>query len=400
MYSGGFSKPRLDRLHGMMARHVANGSVPGIVMLVSRHGETHVGAHGSLTAGGPMPMRRDSIFRIASAGKPMTAAVAMMLVEDGKLRLDEPVDPFLPELANRKVLKSLSSPLSETVPASRPITLRDLLTLRMGQGAVMVWPPQYPIQQAQADAGIAPGPDMWQGSPDDYMKRLGSLPLIHQPGEGWLYHTGLDVTGVLLERASGKTFAALMQERLFAPLGMKDTAFFVPPDKIDRLVTFYRGGADGKLVVHDESRGGRWSKPPQFASGGGGLVSTVDDGLAFGRLLLAKGKHGNERLLSRASIDLMTTDHVTARQKADWPFYPGFWDSWGWGLGCAVVTARSDLAMTPGRFGWDGGYGTSLYVDPAEDLVGVLFTQRMMDSPAAPPVYQDFWTGTYQALGD
>ena len=400
MYSGGFSKPRLDRLHGMMARHVANGSVPGIVMLVSRHGETHVGANGSLTAGGPMPMRRDSIFRIASAGKPMTAAVAMMLVEDGKLRLDDPVDPFLPELANRKVLKSLSGPVTDTVPASRPITLRDLLTLRMGQGAVMVWPPHYRIQQAQADAGVAPGPDIWQGTPDDYMKRLGSLPLIHQPGEGWLYHTGLDVAGVLLERASGKPFATLMQERLFGPFGMKDTAFFVPPDKIDRLVTFYRGGAGGKLVVHDESRGGRWSKPPQFASGGGGLVSTVDDCLAFGRLMLAKGKHGNERLLSRASIDLMSTDHVTARQKAGWPFYPGFWDSWGWGLGGAVVTARSDLSMTPGRFGWDGGYGTSLYVDPTEDLVGVLFTQKMMDSPAAPPVYQDFWTGTYQALGD
>lgn len=141
MYSGGFSKPRLDRLHGMMARHVANGGMQGIVTLVSRHGETHVGAHGSLTAGGPMPMRCDSIFRIASAGKPMTAAVAMMLVEDGKLRLDDPVDPFLPELANRKVLKSLNGPVTDTVPASRPITLRDLLTLRMGQGAVMARPP-------------------------------------------------------------------------------------------------------------------------------------------------------------------------------------------------------------------------------------------------------------------
>lgn len=400
MYSGGFSKPRLDRLHSMMARHVANGSLPGIVMLVSRHGETHVGAHGSHTAGGPMPMRRDSIFRIASAGKPMTAAVAMMLVEEGKLRLDDPVDAFLPELANRQVLRSLTGPLTDTVPAQRPISLRDLLTLRMGLGAIMMWPPQYPIQQAQTDAGIAPGPDMWQGTPDDYMKRIGSLPLVHQPGEGWLYHTGLDVAGVLLERASGKPLAALMHERLFGPLGMKDTAFFVPPDKIDRLVTFYRGEADGKLAVHDESRGGRWSKPPQFAAGGGGTVSTVDDGLAFGRLMLNKGKHGNERLLSRASVDLMTTDQIGATQKAAFPFYPGFWDSWGWGLGGAVVTARTDIHMTPGRFGWDGGYGTSLYMDPVEDLVGILFTQKMMNSPAAPPVYQDFWTGTYQALGD
>ena len=400
MSSGGFSRPRLDRLHSMMSRHVAKGSIPGIVTLVSRHGETHVGAHGSHTAGGPMPIRRDSIFRIASAGKPMTAAVAMMLVEEGTLRLDDPVDRFLPELADRRVLKSINGPVTDTVPASRPVSLRDLLTLRFGQGAIMVWPPEYPIQQAQVDAGVSPGPDMWQGTPDDYMKQMGSLPMVHQPGEGWLYHTGLDVAGVLLERASGKPFAALMQERLFDPLGMKDTGFFVPPDKIDRLVTFYRGGADGKLAVHDEARGGRWSKAPAFASGGGGLVSTVDDCLAFGRMMLAKGGHGHGQLLSRASIALMTTDQITARQKADWLFYPGLWDSWGWGLGTAVVTARSDISMNPGRFGWDGGYGTSLYMDPAEDLVGVLFTQVMMESPAAPPVYQDFWTGVYQALGD
>ena len=214
------------------------------------------------------------------------------------------------------------------------------------------------------------------------MKRYGSLPLLHQPGERWLYHSGSDILGVLIARATGKTLGAFLHERIFAPLGMKDTGFSVPEAKLDRLATAYRmDHATGQLAVFDEARGGIFARPPAFEGGGGGLVSTADDYLAFGRMMLNHGRHGNERILSRLSVELMTTDHITPEQKAASPFFPGFWDNRGWGFGLSVFTRRSDLASVPGRFGWDGGYGTSAYMDPKEDMVGILMTQRLWDSP-------------------
>ena len=190
MTSEAFSKAQLARMHDVMAGHVASGRMPGLVTLVSRRGETHVDAIGTLAFGASAPMRRDTLFRIASISKPVTAAAAMMLVEEGRLRLDDPVDQWLPELANRKVLRAIDAPLDDTVPAKRAITLRDLLTFRLGLGAVMVFPAQYPIQKAMEEAGVAPGPYLPQVGPDELMRRYGSLPLIHQPGEKWLYDTG------------------------------------------------------------------------------------------------------------------------------------------------------------------------------------------------------------------
>lgn len=192
--SPGFTATRLACLRETLSRHVAGGDVPGLVALVSRRGETHVEAIGMQAVGG-VPMKRDTIFRISSMTKPITAAATMILVEECRLRLDEPVDRLLPELADRRVLRSLEGPLDDTVPAHRPISVRDLLTFRSGHGAVMVWPAKYPIQKAAEAAGVAPGPDQLDIPPDEYMKRLGSLPLIHQPGERWLYHTGSDVLG-------------------------------------------------------------------------------------------------------------------------------------------------------------------------------------------------------------
>src|SRR5262245_13052740 len=244
-----------------------------------------------------------------------------------------------------------------------------------------------------AAAGVAPVPMLASISPDEFMKRLGSLPLIHQPGEKWLYHTGSDILGVLIARVSGQTFGTFLRERIFAPLGMNDTGFSVPQSKLDRLATCYwtgGGSSGGGLVVLDEARAGQFASPPVFESGGGGLVSTVDDYLAFGRMMLNKGRHGNERILSRLSVELMTTDHITAEQKAASPFFPGFWDNHGWGFGLSIITRRDDIAGVPGRYGWDGGYGTSGYMDPKEDMVAILMTQRLWDSPAAPAVYLDF----------
>jgi CubicO group peptidase (beta-lactamase class C family) len=398
---GGLSRARLARMHEAMLRHVESGRLPGLVTLVSRRGETHVDAIGAKAFGGKDPMRRDTIFRIASITKPITAAAAMILVEEAKLRLDDPVDPLLPELANRKVLKRIDSALDDTVPAKRAITLRDLLTFRLGIGAVMVFPSRYPIQKAMEEAGLAPSANLASHAPDELMKRLGSLPLAHQPGEKWMYNSGSDILGVLISRATGKTLEAFLRERLFAPLGMKDTAFSVPGAKLDRLAACYQTDfATGKAVVFDEARGGRFARPPVFESGAGGLVSTVDDFLAFGRMMLNKGMHGRERLLSRPSVELMTSDHLTAEQKAASDFFPNFWDNRGWGFGMAIVTRRDDLARSVGTFGWDGGYGTSWYADPREDMTGILMTQRVWDSPVAPAVNRDFWTTAYQAIDD
>lgn len=397
MSTGNFIRDRLERMRKVMAGHVERGDLPGLVWAVSRRGETHVEAVGSLAFNGSVPMQRDSIFRIASLTKPVTATAAMILVEESRLRLDDPVDKWLPELADRKVLKAIDGPLTETVPASRPISLRDLLTLRFGLGAIMVYPFRYPVQHAMQEAGLAPSADLFRAAPDDYMKRIGSLPLAHQPGEGWLYHTGLDVAGVLIARVAGQPLSVFMQERIFGPLGMKDTGFHVPADKLDRLATAYsRDFQTGKLGVYDEARGGLFASPPTFEAGGGGLVSTADDYLAFQRMLLGKGRLGSERILSRASVELMATDQLTEEQKASAPMF--FNGNSGWGLGMSVALKRDNLWMTPGRFGWDGGYGTSAYADPENDLAGILLSQRLMDSPQPPKHYVDFWTSAYQAL--
>jgi CubicO group peptidase (beta-lactamase class C family) len=237
------STTRSARLHDALAAHVSRGAMPGLVALVSRRGETHVEAIGRQSFESDTPMRRDTIFRIASMTKPITAAATLILVEQCKLRLDDPVDDLLPELAGRRVLKGLERPIDDTVPARRPISVRDLLTFTFGLGAVMVWPARHPIQKAMADAGLALGPFQPDFSADDFMKRLGSLPLIYQPGERWLYHTGADVLGVLIARASGQSFGDFLRDHLFEPLGMRDTAFQVPADKIGRLASLHDGSA-------------------------------------------------------------------------------------------------------------------------------------------------------------
>ncbi len=398
---GGFSPARLRRMHEVMSKHVEGGAVPGLVMLVARRGEIHVDALGTMAIGGGGPMRRDTIFRIASVTKPITAAAAMILVEECRLRLDEPVDRLLPELANRKVLRRLEGPLDDTVPAIRPITLRDLLTFRLGYGAIMAPPGSYPIQKAMEDLGLAPSANLPSHPPDELMRRFGTLPLVHQPGEQWLYNSGSDILGVLIARATGTSLGAFLHERIFEPLGMRDTAFSVSEAMASRLPECYSvDPASGKVAVFDQGRGGRFTRPPLFESGAGGLVSTVDDLYAFGRMMLDKGTGGGGRILSRLSVELMTADQLTPAQKAASDFYPGFWESRGWGFGMSVVTRRDDLAGVPGRYGWDGGYGTSWYADPAEDLLGILLTQRVWTSPVPPPLHVDFWASAYQAIAD
>ena len=397
----GFSQVRLAGMQATLQRHLDEDQIPGLVALVHQRGREHVEAIGTLSLDGNVPMRRDTIFRLASMTKPVTAVGAMILVEECKIRLDDPVNPWLPELKDRKVLRTIESPLHDTVPAKRPITLRDLLTFRSGYGEVGFIAPTSALQQAMVEARLPLSTWPFAGTPDEFMQALGTLPLAFQPGERWLYHMGSEILGVLIARATDTPLATFLSERIFEPLGMKDTGFSVPEEKLDRLATCY--GTDfvtGVFGVLDEARDGSVARPPVFESGGGGLVSTVDDMLAFGQMLLATGAYGPERILSRPAVELMTTDQLTTEQKFVSPFFPNFWSTRGWGLGVSIVTGRQDIADVPGRFGWDGAFGTSWYVDPQEELVGVLMTQRRPDVLQIPKVILDFWTSTYQLIDD
>jgi CubicO group peptidase (beta-lactamase class C family) len=403
MSAGGLSKTRLGRMHDIMAGYVERGDVPGIVTLVSRRGEPHVDTIGTKATGGSDPIRRDTIFRISSMTKPITAAATMILMEECTVRLDEPVDRLLPELADRTVLKRLEGPLDDIVPANRPITVRDLLTFRMGFGQMMAPPDAYPILKAAnaQQIGMGPPSPATTPAPDEWIRRLGALPLMYQPGERWLYNTGSDVLGVLIARASGQPLETFLRERIFEPLGMRDTGFSVPAAKIDRLATGYWTNYEtGAFETLDEAAGGQWSRPPAFPSGAGGLVSTIDDYPAFGQMLLHKGKCGSARILSRPSVETMTTDQLTPAQKAVSGLMPGYFDRHGWGFGMSIVTRRDDMAGAIGTFGWDGGLGTSWRTDPAEEMVGVLMTQRAWTSPDPPDICRDFWTSAYQAIDD
>lgn len=391
-----WSADRLQRLDSAMAGHVERGTVPGLVTLVSRRGETYVTAHGTTAVGGTEPMRRDTIFRIASLTKPVTAVAALILIEECRLSLDDAVDELLPELADRRVLVDPDGPLEKTVPAERSITVRDLLTFTMGIGITMT---PSPLGDALFETGVHLGPDPSKRNADDWMALLGSFPLIHQPGTAWNYDTGTVVLGILIERLTGQTLAEFMQERIFDPLRMTDTGFQARADKLYRLASSYVvDQGTGKLALHDDPADSRFAPPPLLHSGSGGLLSTAEDYLAFSRMLLDMGRFSGGRILSRASVTLMTSDHLTPQLRAGNEIF--FGSDTSWGLGVGIDIRRSNLATRPGRFGWVGGTGTAAYSDYSEDVTGILLTQRHMDSPAPVRMHADFWNGTYQAIED
>jgi CubicO group peptidase (beta-lactamase class C family) len=391
---------RVADLHLAMTGYVERGDIPGIVTLIGRGDEIHVDAVGRISVGGREAMRRDTIFRIASITKPITAAAVMIMVDDGKLRLNDSIERWLPELSNCKVLRRIDSQLDDTVPAERAITVRDLLTSTFGFGSVMAMPGTSFIQQPIRDGHLGgdgpPHPSLTPDA-DEWMRRLGELPLMYQPGERWLYNTSCDLLGVLVARASGKSFEGFLRERLFDPLGMKDTAFSVPASKLDRLPGVYQFNHDTKtLEPFDCAQNGEYSRPPAFESGAGGLVSTVDDYYAFCRMMLNKGVWGLERILSESSIESMTRDQLLPEQKIGAEMFFRNHSSWGFSMG---VNIRQEKPWTvPGRFGGDGGFGTSACSDPTNDFVGILLTQRMMDSPEPPAVFNDFWALAYWSL--
>jgi CubicO group peptidase (beta-lactamase class C family) len=390
----------LERLHVRLLAHVERRDVPGLAALVARGDDVHVEVLGTPALDDPTPLRRDAIFRIASLTKPIAAAGAVALVDDGALSLQEPVEKYLPELAGRRVLRRLDGPLDDTVPARRSITVEDLLTFRLGFGSIMAPPGTYPIQAAEQELGLMTLGPAWPPPPltsDEWIARFATLPLLHQPGDGWRYNTGAQVLGVLLERATGRPLEAFLRSRLFEPLGMVDTAFSVPAGAWSRFTTAYTpDDATGELRLLDPPVGGWWNEPPAMANAAGMLVSTLDDFWAFVAMLLAGGVSGGERVLSSESVAAMTRDHLTAEQRASAPLFLG--EHGGWGYGMAAPGPITGEPPVPWGFGWDGGTGTTWRSDPVRGLTCILLSQRAMTSPEPPPLFTDFYGAAYAAI--
>jgi len=394
------SSSRLGAVHDLMAEQVAQDQFPGAVWLVVRGEEVVVDCVGVTAIGGSQPMRRDTIFRIASMTKAITATAVMMLVEEGRLALDAPAERWLPELANRRVLRRLDGPLDDTVPAVRSITVRDLLDFTLGFG--ILFDESLPIQRRIDELQLVNGKPvpMTPHGPDDWMRRFGTLPLMHQPGERWMYNTGSLLQGVLVARASGQDFGTFMHERILAPLGMRDTGFWVPPEKLGRFAGCGKFTDPQTAVASRMDADGpqsAYSSRPVFPSGAGGLVSTVDDYLAFARMLQNGGAHHRTRLLAEQTVREMTTNQLTPGQLAASSFFPGFFDTWGWGYGVGVIRTPDAVSPDPGRYGWFGGFGTSWFNDPDRELIGIVMTQSsdFLFSGAS----DAFWQAVYAAIG-
>jgi CubicO group peptidase (beta-lactamase class C family) len=377
------------RIAEIAQRHVDAGYVPGLVVLVASGDDVYAEAFGRLAFDGPKT-ERDSLFRIASVTKPITAATILALVGEGRIELDAPIDDLLPELADRRVLRAVDGPLDDTEPARRPITTRDLLTFTFGFGFLVemfLSKEPWPVVEATNELGLStfgPPHPKEPPEPEKWIAGLGSLPLLAQPGERWLYNTGAQVLSVLAARAAKAPFPEVMSSRVLEPLGMSNTTFWT--NAFDRFATAYIPTPDG-LVVSDLPTG-EWSTAPAFPDGAAGLISTADDLLAFARLLLAGGAPVMPEGLARA----MTTDQLTDEQKSFGGLLPNFFDERSWGFGQSV--------LPDGSYGWDGGLGTSWLVDPARDLVMIVLTQRMFESSEAPSIHREIQEAARAALGN
>ena len=372
-----FNLAALEGAKAPLEQIIASGDISGAVTLIWRRGETiQVTTQGKRNLATGQPMARETLFRIASMTKPVTTVAALMLMEEGLLKLDDPITKWAPEFSDMKVLKDPEGPLDETYPAPRDITIDDLMTHRAGlaYGFTSVGPIAYAHQEALGDVLNSPK------SADAWMKALGSLPLSFAPGERFHYSHATDVLGFIVGRIAGTGFRHFLMERIFGPLGMTDTDFFIPAAKRDRAAVVYRlDEAADKLepvafTPHDTA--------PDFCGGGGGLVSTADDYLKFARMLLNNGEVDGVRLLKPETVTLMRTNRLTDAQRQI-PFMGiPFWGGQGFGLGLSVVTdapARAWMgAGTNGAFGWPGAFGTWWQVDPVQDMILIYLIQNSM----------------------
>ncbi len=397
MQKAAFSAARLARLTAAMQGYVDRGEVAGVVTLAWRRGETaHFEALGSRDDADQLPMQRDTLFRIASMTKPVTSAAVMMLIEDDLLALDAPVGQWLPELADPRVLRDPAGSLDHTEAARAPITVLDLLTHRAGFAY------HFTATGPLADAyeAVFNGFESASG-PDAWLARVATLPLMFQPGARWHYGIATDILGVLIQRVSGLTLGDFFRTRIFEPLGMRDTAFWVHESQLARLATAYSiDPATRRRVVDDRPATSRWANPRRFQGGGGGLVSTAEDYLQFARLLLGRGRVGETRLLSNRSVDLMRSNFLSRDQRRAPAFGHIVWAGQGFGLGLSIVDDPAQQLplgyRSTGSFGWPGAYGTSWFGDPVEDMIGMMLIQRRAVEPFAMPL--DFERRLYDAI--
>jgi CubicO group peptidase (beta-lactamase class C family) len=362
-------------LESLLSRHIEAGTVLGAVALLGS-GEVEVVASGVASIDG-RPMRNDAIMRIQSMTKPVTSVAALRLVEAGRIGLDQSLDEWLPELADRCVLSSPDAALDDTVPAHRAITLRHLLTNTSGYGMAIV---DSPLQRAMAENGSEAGAEPPTLDAAEWLSRLAELPLAFQPGEGWRYHHSFALLGILITRLTGRPLGEHLADDLFGPLGMNDTALWVPEAKLDRLPAAYRYGDNG-LVETEPAGGGFYAGPPPFDVSHGELVSTGRDFYRFARILADGGRFDGKPVISADHLSQMTTDQVPIECKTPESFFPGFWDETGWGFGVGVKTGGPQR----GRFGWSGGQGTNFFVD-RDGTVGVLLTQAELGEQMWPLV--------------
>ena len=368
----GLSRDRLQRIHETIQRHMDAGEISGAVTLVARRGRVaHFEAHGMMDIATKKPMSRDAIFRLASMSKPVTGAAVMMLIEEGKVRLTDPVSKFTPEFKGMKVAVPKESsagparagslvPQALTVPANREITIRDLLTHTSGmfRGALTL--------SASGSAQVDRKPT---DSLADYVPRLGALPLAFQPGTRWSYSAGdgFDTLGRIVEIASGQSFDEFLRRRMFEPLGMKDTFFWAPDDRRSRVPSVYTRTAQG--LVKEETQDRVLSRT--FSSGSGGLMSTAEDFLQFCQMLLDGGQLNGKRLLGPRSVDLMASVHVPDTVEGRTP-------GQGFGLSVRVITdpVAAGSTLSKGSYGWGGVFGTRYWIDPKTKIVGILMMQN------------------------
>jgi CubicO group peptidase (beta-lactamase class C family) len=385
-------------LEARMNEFVTCGRFPGIAALVWKAGEIVAApAAGYRDLARHLPMQRDTLARLASMSKPITTAAALTLIDEGRMRLSDPITRWLPEAANLAVLRTPRSQIDDVVPVARAPTLQDILTHTAGfaWGKGLNVPITRAMHQAAGQTPFVPY------DPDTFAQRVCALPLIHQPGTGWHYGISADLLGVIVARAAGESLPEFLKTRIFDPIGMPDTGFFVPPANLQRFAMGYARDGDGRLVVHDDARSGFWSRPPIFPAGGGGLVSTVDDYLAFVRMLLSAGMAGCHRILSQKSAGLMTSNLLSAAQLQPIDKSVDFLQGQGFGLGLSVTldgTLKPGGAgfRSPGSFSWPGGYATTWFADPRESLIAVFVSQVWQDSLAElGPALE---TGVYSAV--
>jgi CubicO group peptidase (beta-lactamase class C family) len=376
----------IDNVAAALAPYVESGALPGYVTAVSVGGERRVHASGAMAIdAGAGAMTEQTLFRVASLSKIVAGALTLSLEQDGVIALEDPVARWLPELAQPRVVRDVHGPLGDTVAAEQPIRVRDLATMTAGMGRFAA---EGPLRRAMAAEGLDSGPFPPMFSHDEFMARLGALPLAHQPRASWLYHTSIDVLSVLMVRAAGRSLAQLVAERIAGPLGVGGLAFHAPDS--GRLATAYEPAPEGLVVLDLPS--GPFSRPPRFESLGSGLVCTAPEFLAFIEMLAL----GGGTVLSAESVRQLGADQLDDRQRAAAQRF--FGDVWSWGLGCHVKLSPGDTAVASGGFGWQGGTGTTAYVDRTRALAAVLFTQRGLTGPRAPDAFVSFWDAVYRGL--